>query len=342
MITNKRQTGLSLIELMVSMAIGLFLIAGMLQLYTSNKASFRLQKASSEVQRNGQFALDIISNKINVAGYTGFFGDMSSGVENILKSPTNPIWDISKPIIGIDNVKDKAKVAGIKGVLKGTDVLLLKGMKEITTLKSQASNKLLITESNPDLKKGDIMLITDIDQASLFQADKVVTTKIETKITIVNGTSPGNSKTLENAYSPDAEIGKLTMQMYYVKKGSNKSPALYEAILENTGSKIVLKEYELAKNVQDLQLTYGVDLNNDKIIDEYREGSAVADWSNVLSIGVALLVFSSDRIDSADKSSYQYSSKEFTYKKIDKPLKTATKSLKRTFRTFTTLRNRVL
>lgn len=64
-----RQAGLSLIELMVAIALGLLLINGALEMLLATRATFRNTDDVSRIQENGRFALDILARNIRMAGY---------------------------------------------------------------------------------------------------------------------------------------------------------------------------------------------------------------------------------------------------------------------------------
>lgn len=66
---STRQTGLSLIELMVAMLIGVFLILGVTQIFISNQTSYLFQQSQLGNQENGRFALAILNQELLKAGY---------------------------------------------------------------------------------------------------------------------------------------------------------------------------------------------------------------------------------------------------------------------------------
>jgi type IV pilus assembly protein PilW len=66
---RKRQTGLSLIELMVAMLIGLFLILGVTQIFINNQKSYLFQQGQVGNQENGRFAMAVLSQELSKAGY---------------------------------------------------------------------------------------------------------------------------------------------------------------------------------------------------------------------------------------------------------------------------------
>lgn len=63
-----RNKGFTLIELMVSLAIGLLVALAATQLFVANQQSFNLQRGMGDVQDNGRFALDFMGHDIRLSG----------------------------------------------------------------------------------------------------------------------------------------------------------------------------------------------------------------------------------------------------------------------------------
>jgi len=63
------QKGLTLIELMIAMLLGVFLIGGVLQIFLSTKQTNRMQDSLARLQENGRFAMDFIGRDMRLAGY---------------------------------------------------------------------------------------------------------------------------------------------------------------------------------------------------------------------------------------------------------------------------------
>jgi type IV pilus assembly protein PilW len=66
---RERQQGLSLVELLVAMVLGLLLTAGALEMMLSSRNLHRTTDSLSRIQENGRFALDFLNRGINMAGY---------------------------------------------------------------------------------------------------------------------------------------------------------------------------------------------------------------------------------------------------------------------------------
>lgn len=69
MMIYQKQTGASLVEIMVSLTLSMFLIGGVLHIFISNKQAYRLNSAYSEIQENGRFISHYLPNIIRQSGY---------------------------------------------------------------------------------------------------------------------------------------------------------------------------------------------------------------------------------------------------------------------------------
>lgn len=64
-----RCRGLTIIELMVAMALGLLLTAVIITMYSSAKASYRLQDGLTRIQEDGRVAVQLIGEEVRKAGF---------------------------------------------------------------------------------------------------------------------------------------------------------------------------------------------------------------------------------------------------------------------------------
>ncbi len=70
---NKKQQGFSLVELMVSMMIGLFLIFTVVSSYSSNKSSSTFRAELGELEANARIAMTFLRDGIEHAGYPSIY-----------------------------------------------------------------------------------------------------------------------------------------------------------------------------------------------------------------------------------------------------------------------------
>ena len=65
---NTRARGLTLVELMVALVMGLILLAGLATVFVANKQTYRYQETLATLQENGRFALAMLERDIRSAG----------------------------------------------------------------------------------------------------------------------------------------------------------------------------------------------------------------------------------------------------------------------------------
>tara|TARA_R110001592_G_scaffold363300_1_gene683479 strand:- start:63991 stop:64791 length:801 start_codon:yes stop_codon:yes gene_type:complete len=74
-----RQRGLSLIELMIAMVLGLLLIAGALQMMLTSQTIHQTTDTLSRIQENGRFALSFLTKSTRMGGYNSSEDEATEG-----------------------------------------------------------------------------------------------------------------------------------------------------------------------------------------------------------------------------------------------------------------------
>lgn len=69
--TTTLEAGMTLIELMVALAIGSFLLIGAVTVFTQSRTTFRVNQSISRLQENGRFILDTVAPDLRMAHYWG-------------------------------------------------------------------------------------------------------------------------------------------------------------------------------------------------------------------------------------------------------------------------------
>jgi type IV pilus assembly protein PilW len=67
--TGTRQTGLTLLELMIALSLGLLLVAGIGTIYVGSNRTYRVQEQNARIQESGRYALEVIGRSVRQAGY---------------------------------------------------------------------------------------------------------------------------------------------------------------------------------------------------------------------------------------------------------------------------------
>jgi len=328
--TLSPQSGFTLVEIMVAITVGLFLLGGVLQIFHSSKSTFRMSGDISRMQENARFAMEFLTRDIRMAGFmpcarpgqvantlnngssvqaTNFFGASPKGDEGGTSSFSG------YPSVGT--------TAGDR--VAGTDAItILKGGANSFSIQSYNPNaaQFKINETNT-FNSGDVVLICDGTSASIFQ----ITNTNQANKTIVHNTgvgTPGNcTKQLvppvdctnagnsTKTYGSDAQLVKLESVAYFIGVSTSGTTRSLYRITLNGG--IAGAPQELVEGVENMQILYGVDtdLSNDNTIDRYVTANNVGinNWNNVFSVRIGLLMQTLNNVsDQNDSKTYKVAS----------------------------------
>lgn len=89
-------------EIMVAITISLILLAGIIQIFTASKATYRMQDGLSRVQENGRYAMYFIGRQAREAGFLACATGELGTVTNRLNATTNPLWNFDLYVEGYE------------------------------------------------------------------------------------------------------------------------------------------------------------------------------------------------------------------------------------------------
>jgi type IV pilus assembly protein PilW len=127
---NKRAVGFTLLELLVAMSLGIFLMAGLIQVLLSNREVFRVQENSSRMQEDGRFATVVLNNAVSLTGYREDASlTMASQFPSYttLANPPAQTFLAAEVVNGTDN-----DVGGGDNIKDGTDAIAIRYRSEGT------------------------------------------------------------------------------------------------------------------------------------------------------------------------------------------------------------------
>jgi type IV pilus assembly protein PilW len=94
---SKRQSGLTLVELLVALLIGLFLLGGLMTLVQDNKRTFNTQNQLAQLQDSERLGMTMMTDVIQTAGY---FPDPTTNTPTTAL-PASGAWGATQPVSGI-------------------------------------------------------------------------------------------------------------------------------------------------------------------------------------------------------------------------------------------------
>ena len=317
------EAGVTLIELMVALLLGLILISGAIQVFVSNRAGYAFNEGFSRLQENGRFALDTIDYHTRLAGYLGCLSGVT--VFNNLNTPTALPYNLPQGIIGYEaagtlpgqtfaatatNPANSATAANwtpalpaplLGSVIPGSDVLIVRHVNPTSyALLSPFSSATQVTAVAPAtaFQVGDIAVASDCQKASIFQVTAIGAVGGGITLSHTATGTPGNSAAeaswdTDEQYAAGAQVARGETWAFYVgARGAGLPPALFQRRLiidpATTTARFDVPE-EIVEAVEMMQVRYGVDANLDGAIEQYVTADAVGDWARIAAVRVALV-----------------------------------------------------
>jgi len=331
-----RQRGITLVEVMVALALGLLVSAGVFQVYLGNKRNADLQESLLQRQEAARFATMLLTRDLQMAGYRGCARDSDTTV-NTLNTPDDFLFDFASPVEGF-NARDggwtPALPESLPDVATGSDVLTVRTIDDpgvvlaAAMTSASAPLEVLPGQDPAPFAVGDLLLVTDCGGSAIFQV-----TSYDPGAGLIGhaaaGGTPGNATSnLGRRFAEGAQLHRLRTTSYFIAPGSTGSGS---ALWRQVGR---LPAEELAEGIENLQLQFGEDRDGDRVADRFGSADEVGSWNNVVAVRIGLLVASTaGRVTSDDPR---------TFDVLDEPAGPfADGRLRRVVRFDVALRNRV-
>jgi type IV pilus assembly protein PilW len=343
------QRGLSLVELMVGMVLGLFLALGIAQISLSNNSSFRTQEGMAKIQEGGRYAMNRIGSAVRLAGFFGCSGvhsNLTVPADVLAVSPPSGLSTITTktPIAGENDVSALTTIGG-KTLVPGSDTITLRGsgMVGVSYIGDDQplAEDIPLTSANYTIVEGNLVMIGDCQAINIVRATKDTTSSLVKHALTSDGSAFNTSDSLTKQFGSDAIVAKPFINTFFVAD-SGRTNHEGDSVMSLYVLTMYDDVYELVEGVSDLQVTYGVDTNpgsDDGALssNRYMNAKQVSDanmWDSVVSARVSLLV---DSVDAAVNKSSEYTFLGSTYT----PSSTD-RRLKKEFTGLFTMRNRAL
>ena len=318
------QKGLTLVELLIAMVIGVFIIGGLSQVFISIKRSNNLLVAETELQENARFAFSVITDTIQKAGNMGCKAPSGTNLTSLLNFTEGTFrpwvaiegWEaegtrygeaytpgINTQTLTTPNnhwvgTPDTVLDDGINSV-KNSDILKVwHTSDESVALDTVTADEM--TFADIDLEKGDVIVLNDCKTITLAQVcqcdsgDSPDCSGEDARAVISPSAcnTPGN-----NTFNPNdinlatAGIQVLKESVFFIGKREQSQINLSSLFIHKFGQdgKLGASE-EILQGLERMQVHYGEDTSNDRSANYFVSADQVSDWSKVVSIRISLLM----------------------------------------------------
>ncbi|WP_298453537.1 PilW family protein [uncultured Marinobacter sp.] len=277
-----KQSGLTLIELLIASTLGLLLTLGVAQLFVSSSDSFRMAEAIGRMQESGRLAQDILGRSVRNADYWGCinFADVDSVLDETHANYDPDLHDFSSPEAIQFFIGDGTTAA------TGTVAVALKGARSpgISMTGINASSAVIDVSSLPSglLAAGGVVLLTDCSNGVVFQLTSVNETSLKIGHNTGGSVVPGNMKSgggcpngssSANCFPDTYASGDIFVpfsERYYIQENAGRRSLVFEGI----GGTGAVAAQEIVSDVIDMQLQVGTGPQGDNIINNWQTVTA--------------------------------------------------------------------
>lgn len=293
----KQQHGFNLVELMVAMVIGIFLVAGALRVYTQSQSALIVSEQAARLQENARYALQVVERDVRAADLWG----LTNNSQEILGSddPTQPVaplaansgdcennWSIhiDMAIEGSNNANPyQNSCIPTTEYMTGSDVLVLRHAQSAPV-------------DQVDLESGVIYVRSATKNGTLF----------------VGPNEP-------SGYGTDSINSELSSIAYWISNSSDNDPnvpSLRRSYLTTDGVNPVVINEEVIPGVEDMQVQYGVDTTGDQSVNSYLDFDDVVDPDSIMVARVWLRI-RAERTEQGYNEDVTYNYADQSYKSTD-------------------------
>lgn len=320
------QAGLSLIELMISVTIGLLLLSGLVTLFVNTSSAERESRRASQQIENGRYALDVISEDVRLTGYLGAYRKYTAptALPDACETATaTMLADIGLPVQGYQAASLAVAPSpaascstwlSSANLAAGSDILVVRRADTVTVAPGTATSAGdIYLQANPAtaaLQNGGGTTSCTSDAAGAAAAITRRCTQPTTADVCPTECAAGTT--------PAGELRKYDVHIYFVAPcsqpsdgsdictggsddGGNPIPTLKRMELSSASGATTFKIYPIAEGVQFMKLEYGIDdtpttVNSDTGLvgdgspDRYATTPTLADFTNAVTVRVDLLM----------------------------------------------------
>jgi len=327
---DNHSKGFTLVEIMVALVISSILMLGIIQVFTNSKRSNKVNEAVSRIQENARFAMESIITDFRKAGYVGcnpenlrnfvdtsgsgdgdlFNLDAGTGGWEYTASNTTPSTTAASPytipatftvtaaVTSWDNSDNNDLPASLLNkVAPGSDVIVLKWAQPVQGItgansNNSTNNATVRTTADHGIPKGGLVILSNCVGGDIFM--NISTSPTQLTRGTGSGFEPGNIIPSDNEWTQlwqgDTQIMGVQSRAYYIGEGAGGGPSLWR-ISYNNGLSNPLVPEELVEGIENLQILFGVDTDDDGIIDSYNTAQNVS-HAQVASIQLGMIVAS--------------------------------------------------
>ena len=329
----QRQHGVTLIEMMVAITIGLILIAGIIELFVSNKHAYRIQEGSNVLNENGRYALNQIEYSLRMADHWNGVKswdpvnvDSRIDVDGSIGALTNnctelPVSNSVLPPVGVGTAFAGFGLVGFDGTpansplgscipnsdyQANTDMIVVRYGEPLPGIQRNDLTSNLVLLGTPPGRQ--IMVHTTVGKRAVIYQAKDASSLFDF------GTGSAKTELQDKPLGdPDHYLSAyqaFKFEVYFIRRCASQDlgtanqcdaaddtiPTLTRLVLDTDGKTLI--QQDVIAGVEQMQVSYGVDTDGNLSANQYKnatEVTAAGQWGNVVEVRLSLVLRNLER-----------------------------------------------
>jgi len=327
-------SGFTLIEVMIGLVLSSVILLGISQLFAANSKTYKLLIGQSTLQESARFALGMMTRSAQAASYRGCVApgeglnktstdllpyeyDLSNSMRGFDGNGANwspSITTVIPSSVGATNINTYADLGASTGIdtttiQNNTDILNvtyiterqfrlnadMPGAADIPVSGPSGTATATTAEIASSFPVNSLAMIYDCEKHTVFEVTGSAAGIIEHALS--TGAYGNDRVALApfNTYETDAAVAPITSETYYIAPSLdlNRIGNYPLSLWRKTG---VEAPVELIAGIEDLQLQYGMDTDNDGVPNLYRVPIAGLDFDEAVALRITVVTNSVDDV----------------------------------------------
>jgi prepilin-type N-terminal cleavage/methylation domain-containing protein len=282
---RNKQAGMTLVELMVALGIGVTISFGTVSLFLHSKTSYLQDEETARLQENGRWALRYVARELSMGGFNGGLvegGAVTTALTVASDCGTDWVVDTGVSIEHLNNVTDSSATTAYDcmatgDVLPGTDIVAVRRTKD-----------------TPHVFDGSV---------SAALVDNTVYLRVEeygAAATLVKGSS---ITTADTTAGSKVDVWQYQPQFLFIRDYSevdgDNIPSLCRKLMTTAASTLAMDSTEcLVEGIENLQVEFGMDDSTpmDYVPDYYTAAPTAAELQTAVAARIYLLTRSINEV----------------------------------------------
>ncbi len=262
---NNKQQGFTLLEIFISLVIGLVIIGGVLSVFVGIKSTTTETSSMGELQENGRFAVSLLTDDLLRQNFWGdYIGTLAN--DTLITNPAAPVNDCVGGGVnngsfhsGIGNFRTLWATAVTTPTILGGCITNAASNSDVLQIKRAIANPVAANELN----NNRFYIQSRTDAANIFAG---------------------------NVAAPILDVSRIweyQHHIYYVRNDSIGStgevvPVLVQGRLQNSGATPISFNM-LVEGIERIHYMFGVDTDDDGVVNAYMSSNDVPEdaWDNI-------------------------------------------------------------